>query len=87
MNKNTKIIVTEDLYEDTLQLGFKEKYIITVFPNNNYEVENLSFTTLPAYNIDKKYHPKENNWVGYIIKVNNIKYGCTIHAFLCFVKF
>lgn len=74
ISKNTKIIVTEDLYEDALQLGFKEKDIINVLPNNNYEVENLSFSTLPAYNIDKKYHPKENNWVGYIIKVNNIKY-------------
>lgn len=60
MNENTKIIVTEDLYEDSLKLGFKEKNIIRVFPNNKYKVEYLSFTILPAYNIDKKYHPKEN---------------------------
>lgn len=74
INKNSKIVVTEDLCEDALQLGFEKKNIISVLPNNTYEIENLSFSTLPAYNIDKKYHPKENNWVGYIIKVNNIKY-------------
>lgn len=74
INENTKIIVTEDLYEDALQLGFKENDIKRVLPNNNYEVENLSFSTLPAYNINKTFHPKENNWVGYIIKIDNIKY-------------
>lgn len=74
MKNNTKIIVTEDLYEEALQLGFEKKNIINVLPNNTYEIENLNFNTLPSYNIDKKYHPKENNWVGYIIKVNNIKY-------------
>lgn len=74
MNENTKIIITEDLYKDTLQLGFKEKDIISVLPNNNYEVGNISFTTVSAYNIAKEFHPKENNWVGYIININNIKY-------------
>jgi L-ascorbate metabolism protein UlaG (beta-lactamase superfamily) len=28
-------------------------------------------TTVPAYNLDKKFHPKENKWVGYIITLSN----------------
>lgn len=74
MNENTKIIVTKDLYDDTLKLGFKTKDIITVLPNNNYKVDDLSFDTIPSYNINKEYHPKTNNWVGYIIEINNTKY-------------
>lgn len=74
MNKETKIIVTEDIYIDALNLGFKEEDIITVLPNKEYELENLSFATIPSYNINKKFHPKENNWVGYIIKTNGLTY-------------
>lgn len=74
INENTKIIVTKDLYDDTLKLGFKTKDIITVLPNNSYKVDDLNFDTIPSYNINKEYHPKTNNWVGYIIEINNIKY-------------
>lgn len=74
MNKNTKIIVTKDLYDDALELGFLEKNIISVLPNIDYKLENISFYTIPAYNINKKFHPKANNWVGYIINIDNTKY-------------
>jgi len=71
---DSKIVVTEDLYNDALNLGFDDKDIIGVSPNNNYKLDNINFRTIPAYNINKKFHPKENNWVGYIIDFNNIKY-------------
>ena len=74
MNENTIIVITEDLYNDTLKLGFKENNIIKVLPNEEHKIENIDFVTLPSYNIEKEYHPKKNNWVGYIINVNNIKY-------------
>lgn len=74
MNSNTKIVITEDLYQDTINLGFQRENIITVLPNNSYEIDNITFLTIPSYNINKKFHPKENNWVGYIININNIKY-------------
>lgn len=74
MNKNTKIIITEDLYKDALELGFLGKDIIVVLPNTHYELENICFDTIPAYNINKKFHPKESNWVGYVINIDNTKY-------------
>lgn len=74
MKNNTKIIVTEDLYEDTLNIGFTEENILSVFPNNNYTLEHIKFCTIPAYNNNNKFHPKEKNWVGYIININNIRY-------------
>ena len=48
--------------------------IIGVVPNKNYEVLNIKFKTIPAYNVNKNFHPKENNWVGYLLEYNNIKY-------------
>lgn len=73
-NEDTTIIVTEDLYSDVSKLGFYAINIITVKPNMEYQVENIKFTTIPAYNINKDFHKKEMNWVGYIIEINNIKY-------------
>lgn len=73
-NEDTTIIVTEDLYADVSKLGFYAINIITVKPNMEYQVENIKFTTIPAYNINKDFHKKEMNWVGYIIEINNVKY-------------
>ena len=74
MKSDTKIVITKDLYEDTLALGFNEKTIISVLPNNTYELDNIKFRTLPAYNINKQFHPKENDWVGYVININDLSY-------------
>lgn len=71
-NNKTVIVVTEDLLEKTAELGFDK--IITVKPNENYNIENIEISTVRAYNVNKKFHPKENNWVGYILSMNNKKY-------------
>lgn len=73
-NANTKFIITKDLEKELLNLGIKKENIITVVPNNNYNVLDISFKTIPAYNINKPFHPKENNWVGYLINYNNFTY-------------
>jgi L-ascorbate metabolism protein UlaG (beta-lactamase superfamily) len=44
---------------------------ITVVPREIYNVGKLKAQTVPAYNLDKKFHPKQNNWVGYIITLSN----------------
>ena len=72
--ENTIIIVPKNMYEKLSKYGFKEKNIIVVEPNKKYSVEEINFETLPAYNMNKEFHPKENNWVGYIMEIDNIKY-------------
>ena len=69
---NTIIVCPEDVKEELLKLDIKN--IIEVVPNKDYEVLNIKFKTIPAYNINKNFHPKENNWVGYLVNYNNVKY-------------
>ena len=45
-----------------------------VEPNSNYIIENIKFATIPSYNVNKQFHPRKNNWVGYIVDINNVKY-------------
>lgn len=74
IKNDTVIVVPEELLKKLLKKGIKQNYIITVEPNNKYTVEKIKFETVPAYNIKKIFHPKENGWVGYIIEIENIRY-------------
>jgi len=44
-----------------------------VEPMKSYSVAGIGFETVSAYNVEKErlnFHPRQNNWVGYIINVN-----------------
>ena len=72
--QDTIIIAPEKLVTKILKKGFKQDHIIIVEPNKKYIVQNIKFETIPAYNINKQFHPKENGWVGYIIEIKGIRY-------------
>ncbi len=72
--EDTVIIVPEELLTKVLRKGFRQDYIITVVPNQKYMVEGIEFDTVPAYNTNKQFHPKENEWVGYIIEIKGNRY-------------
>lgn len=72
--EDTVIVIPEELLIKVLKYGFRKDYVITVEPNKKYMVEGIKFETIPAYNINKSFHPKENEWVGYIIEIDNIRY-------------
>ena len=74
INENTTIIIPEELLTKLLRKGINKNAIITVEPNEKYMVQGIKFETIPAYNTNKKFHPKENGWVGYIIIINGIRY-------------
>ena len=73
MKDNTKFVVTEDIYDKVCEYVSSDN-VISVIPKCNYEVDGIKFSTTYSYNINKKFHPKENNWVGYIIELDGYKY-------------
>ena len=73
IKENTKIVVTNDLQETASKLT-NEENVISVQPNEKYCVEGIIFETILAYNTNKQFHPKQNNWVGYVIELNGLKY-------------
>ena len=73
-NDNTKIIVPNLLKSRVESLGFSKENILDVVPSNSYKIDNLSFSTVAAYNIDKPFHTPDSGWVGYIVNVDNILY-------------
>lgn len=62
-----------------IPLSMKDEYnynneVIFVEPENNYILEDINFKTVRMYNIDKYFHPKDNNWCGYIINLDGVCY-------------
>ena len=48
--------------------------LLEVEPNKTYNLNNISFKTVPSYNIGRDYHPKEALYVGYLLTLNDIAY-------------
>ena len=67
-------VAPKDLYGKLVRKGINENLIVAVEPNKEYFVKKIKFETVSAYNVNKKFHPKENGWVGYIIEIDGIKY-------------
>lgn len=72
--ESSLIVIPESMYEKALEIGFKTENIITVIPNIRYSINGLVFNTIASYNMNKTFHPKENNWVGYVLFINETSY-------------
>ena len=70
----TVLVITKDCFEKAKQLGFDTKNIITVEQNKKYEILGIEVETVPAYNLETEYHNQVDNWVGYVIEINDITY-------------
>src|SRR3989344_2753853 len=67
--KPETIIVTVADCQSKLS-GMKVANITLVRPGNKVNVKGTMIGAVPAYNTNKKFHPKENEWVGFIVTIN-----------------
>jgi L-ascorbate metabolism protein UlaG (beta-lactamase superfamily) len=61
----TIVVATKDVASKFYDSG------VVVVPGKSYTIGKLQVTTVPAYNLDKNFHPKGNTWVGYIITLSS----------------
>jgi L-ascorbate metabolism protein UlaG (beta-lactamase superfamily) len=45
--------------------------LVLMSPGKSITMGNIHVEAVPAYNINKKFHPKSNDWVGYVVDVNS----------------
>lgn len=69
-NEKTVLIFPESMREKAENTGLTFRKTVAVRPGESYEIDGLSFETVPAYNIGKPFHPKSAGWVGYILKTD-----------------
>ena len=68
--RNETIIVAPK----TVKALSKMKNTVLVESNQTYEVDGIKIETIASYNINKQFHPKENEWVGYVIEIEGTRY-------------
>lgn len=71
INENTTLIVPLCLKEKAQMITNK---ILVVEPSKTYKLTDISFETIPAYNLAKPFHPQENGYVGYLVTSDNTTY-------------
>jgi L-ascorbate metabolism protein UlaG (beta-lactamase superfamily) len=71
-NANTIIIAPKSMEEIIKKIEFKNYIYLEPFDEIN--IQKIKVKTIPSYNNEKQFHPRENNWLGYIIKINDITY-------------
>jgi L-ascorbate metabolism protein UlaG (beta-lactamase superfamily) len=62
---STKIIGPADVAKEV------GKNAVSMSPNQEITLDQLKIKAIPAYNIGKQFHPKEKNWVGFIITLSD----------------
>lgn len=72
-----KIVNDETIF--VIPSSMKDKFDYTndcifVDVGKNYILDDISFKTLPMYNINKQFHKREYNWCGYIIRIESKLY-------------
>ena len=71
IKEGTKIIIPADCQSKITRFNIPiDIQIVEV--GSELEFGEIKISALPAYNIDKLFHPKSEGWFGYLIKLNDI---------------
>ena len=71
---NTIFIVPENLLNKLIKKGINDENIITLDPGDAENIDGIKVEAIHSYNIDKPFHRKENNWLGYVIEIDGVRY-------------
>jgi len=74
MKDDTKVVVPTSMLEVVKEKCPEVKSLYGILPGQTGECEGVKYEGIPAYNIGKAFHPKENNWVGYIVEMDGKTY-------------
>jgi len=71
VHEGTKIILPADCQSKITRFEVPIKMEI-VEPGQELELGDVKISVLPAYNVDKSFHPQDGSGVGYLIKMNDL---------------
>lgn len=71
IKEGTRIIFPVDCQSKITKIDVPVKMVIAE-PRQEFEFGNIKISTLPAYNLDKHFHPKDEGWLGYLIKIDDV---------------
>lgn len=73
VNDDTLIVCPDSMKGSVEVLGLG-KDLLTMGTGSWEEAGDVTIEAVPAYNLNKNFHPKSNGWLGYIITMDGIRY-------------
>ena len=55
------------------ELQVTAAHIRVVKPGDTLNVKGIKIEVVPAYNLNKPHHPKENQWVGFVLELDGVR--------------
>ncbi|MBU0894158.1 MAG: MBL fold metallo-hydrolase [Nanoarchaeota archaeon] len=71
VKNGTKIFVTADAQSKVVRFNVPVE-IEVVEANQEIDLGDVKISTVSSYNLDKSFHPKEEGWIGYLVKMNKV---------------
>ncbi len=71
VKEGTKIVMPADCQSKITRFDVPIEMVI-IEPGKEVDFQDIKISTLPSYNVDKHFHPKEEAWMGFMIKMNNV---------------
>lgn len=68
VKEGTIIVMTADCQSKVTRFDVSIRMEV-IEPNQEMKIGEIKISATPAYNIDKQFHPKEEQWVGYLLKI------------------
>ena len=73
VGEDTVYIVPKSMHDSIKKTGLDDEKIYTMEPGDLKVIKGIKVEAVPAYNINKEFHPKGNGWLGYVITVDNTR--------------
>jgi len=68
VSKDDTVIVTETVSAEKLSGDIR-----VLKPGESVEVAGVRVTAVPSYNTDKSFHPKSNEWLGFVVEMDGVR--------------
>lgn len=72
INNETNIVCAQECIE-SLKENYPRNEIIGLNPSQNITTKKINIHGIAAYNTNKKFHPKEDKKIGFLMEFNNLK--------------
>jgi len=71
VKEGTRIVITADCQSKINKFNVPV-HVEIIEAGQELEFGNTKLNVFPAYNVDKSFHPKDEGWVGYLIKMHDV---------------
>lgn len=69
----TVFVMPKSMEQEAGEYGFTDENTVFMEAGDETSVEGILIEAVPAYNVDKPMHPKENGWLGYTVTIDETK--------------